>query len=185
VVPIFFFFEKFLKLQAGKPKYWRPRKISSILGSWKFCKSCRIGMVRVIDKKKKTGNPNQLKSHQKNFQPDRTQNGWEKGGETFFCYSKTDFEKNSKKFFFSTFFIMNYFRFFCIADWMGIFLPWKKIFFFGGVPPSKISFFTHYTTWQTSNFYSTDRVDPDAPLEIKIRKTKKKNFLFRKGGGSP
>ncbi len=41
-----------------------------------------------------------------------------------------------------------------------------------------ISCFTNYTTWRSSNFYSTDRVDPDAPLEMKI----KKKFLFRKGG---
>jgi hypothetical protein len=59
----------------------------------------------------------------------------------------------------------------------------KKIFFSGYTPP-KISFFTNYTTWQTSNFYSTDRVNPDAPLKMKIEKAKK-NFLFEKGGGGP
>jgi hypothetical protein len=59
----------------------------------------------------------------------------------------------------------------------------KKFFFSGVHPtPSKISFFTNYTTWLTSNFYSTDRVDPDAPLEIKIKKNEKK-FFFCSGKG--
>ncbi len=66
---------------------------------------------------------------------------------------------------------------------MGIFLLRKKMFF-SGVPPPKISFFMNYTTWQTSNFYSTDRVDPDAPLEIKIEETKKK-FFVREREGAP
>jgi hypothetical protein len=81
----------------------------------------------------------------------------EKGGKLLFCYSQTDFEKNSN--------------------------IKKKIF--QRYTPSKISFFTNYTSWQTSNFYSTDRVDPDAPLEMKIEKTKKKFFVRNGGGGSP
>ncbi len=39
-------------------------------------------------------------------------------------------------------------------------------------------------TWETSNFYSTDRVDPDAPLEMKIKKLKK-NFFVQERGGVP
>jgi hypothetical protein len=79
---------------------------------------------------------------------------------------------------------MNYFRFFCIPHSMGIFLHEKK-FFFSGYTPSKIRFSLNYTTWQTSNFYSTDRVEPDATLEMKIKKTKKKIFLFEKMGWGP
>jgi len=37
----------------------------------------------------------------------------------------------------------------------------------------------------TTNFYSTDRVDPDAPLEMKIKKTKKKFFGSGRGRGGP
>jgi len=66
---------------------------------------------------------------------------------------------------------------------MGIYIPLKNKHFFRGHTPSKISFFTNDTSWQTSNFYSTDRVDPDAPLEVKIEKTN--FFLFGKGEGSP
>jgi hypothetical protein len=56
----------------------------------------------------------------------------------------------------------------------------KKVHFFWGTP-SKISFFTNYTTWQISNFYSTDRIDPDAPFEMKIEKSKKKIFVWEGG----
>jgi hypothetical protein len=53
----------------------------------------------------------------------------------------------------------------------------EKSFFFRTYIPPKIGFFTNYTTWQTSNFYSTGRVDPDAPLEMKIKKKKKEIFV--------
>ncbi len=86
-----------------------------------------------------------------------------------------------KKKFFQLFFIMNYFSLYCILHWMGIYKPSKKIFFFRGHTTSKISFFTNYTTWQNSNFYSTDRVDPDTPLEMKMKKTKKKFVVVGKG----
>jgi hypothetical protein len=46
--------------------------------------------------KEKTPNGNHLKSHQNNFQLDRTQNGGEKGGKPVFVTEKTSFEKNAK-----------------------------------------------------------------------------------------
>ncbi len=60
----------------------------------------------------------------------------------------------------------------------------KKNFFFREYTPSKISVFTNYTSLQTSNFYSTDRVDPDAPLEMKIEKSKKKFFFVQEREGA-
>jgi hypothetical protein len=49
-----------------------------------------------VKKLEKAPTLNHLKSHQKNFQPDRTQNGGEKGGKPVFVTEKTSFEKNAK-----------------------------------------------------------------------------------------
>jgi len=66
---------------------------------------------------------------------------------------------------------------------MAIFLTWKKKKFVSWVPPAKSSLFKNYTPWQTSNSYCKDRVDPDAPSEMKIRETKKKNNFVRERFG--
>ena len=48
--------------------------------------------------------------------------------------------------------------------------------------PLKLSFFRRYTTWHSSNFYSTDSAHLGTHLEMKIEKSQKKNFLARKEG---
>ena len=53
-----------------------------------FAKPAKPDWYKVSKNKKKTSNPNCLKSHQKKFQPDRTWNGWDKGGKTVFWYTK-------------------------------------------------------------------------------------------------
>ncbi len=42
--------------------------------------------------------------------------------------------------------------------------------FFREYTSSKIRVFTNYTIWQSSHFHSTDRVDPDGSLEMKMEK---------------
>jgi len=75
-------------------------------------------LVTDIDKQKNIHPTNQLKYYQKNFQPDRPSRFGEKGGKPFSVTQKPILRKTrniKKKFFFPTFLIMNYFRFYCIA----------------------------------------------------------------------
>jgi hypothetical protein len=106
----------------------------------------------------------------------------EKKGENLFSVTQKPILRKTQKIFFSIFFIMNYSRFF-VSRIQRAYFYLEKNFVFRGYTVSKISFFTNYTTWQTSHFYSTDMVDPHAPLEMKIKKTKKKIFGSGKGGG--
>ncbi len=47
---------------------------------------------------------------------------------------------------------------------------------------SKFSCLRDYTTWYSPNFYSTNRANLDAPVEMNIEK---KFFWLGKGGGGP
>jgi len=105
----------------------------------------------------------------------------EKKGENLFSVTQKPFEKNPKNFFFN-FFYYELFEVFFVSRIQWAYFYLEKNFFFRGYTASKISFFTNYTTWQTSLFYSTDIVDPHAPLEMKIKKTKKKIFGSGRGG---
>jgi len=102
---IFFFFEKFLILQAGEPKYWGPRKIFSILGSEKFCESCQIWLVGDIDKKNKNTPHKLVEVSPKKFSARSDLKSPRKRGKTWFLVPKNRFwEKWKKKIFFSTFY---------------------------------------------------------------------------------
>jgi hypothetical protein len=103
----------------------------------------------------------------------------EKKGENVFFGSKTGFEKNSKQkkifffgFFFLFLFILNHYRFRFIAHYMRT----EKAILEKYRHP-KFSCFRDYATWCSSNFYSTNRAHLNAPVEMKIEKSKKKNFF--------
>ena len=112
----FFFFFKFLILQAGEPKYWGPRKIFSILGSQKFSESCQIWLVGDIDKKK-TASQISWSITKKISSPIGLKVSEKKGENLFLCSKnlvsrKMQNKKNCRKIFFFSF-VREYFCWFC------------------------------------------------------------------------
>ncbi len=130
-------FEKYRLQTTGETKYWSHCSKPFFFSSKNFVKAAKF-FWNQISKKKKQATRFGCTAYKKIFtliRPDVL----EKKGKNFFLLLENRFWENSKywKIIFSTFLIMNYFRFYCIVHCMGIFLPWKKKLFVregGGVP---------------------------------------------------